>query len=94
MFDATKLLNNGAYIDEDGFIRRFFVSKGGCVGLAPLGAREGDDVCILFGAKTPMAIRNRGECYEFVGECLVYGIMDGELMDGLDENKIENLAFR
>jgi hypothetical protein len=54
-------------------------------GLAPAQAKQGDIVCILFGCSVPVLLRRKGQfpnCYhELIGECYVYGMMDGEAMD-------------
>jgi hypothetical protein len=62
-------------------------------GLTPAGAKEGDIVAILYGCSVPVVLRQHGvarpakrkrepvEPYiyvEFIGECYVYGMMDGE----------------
>jgi hypothetical protein len=61
--------------------RRFFVDEGGWIGLAPKWALEGDNICLLFGGNVPFVLRDRGDGkYQFVGECYVHGIMDGEIM--------------
>jgi hypothetical protein len=58
------------------------------VGLAPVDVRKDDVVCILYGCSVPVLLRkveNGGQedsdikvQYEFVGECYVHGVMDGE----------------
>ncbi|EOD46666.1 putative heterokaryon incompatibility protein [Neofusicoccum parvum UCRNP2] len=93
-FDLSGLTSSSAYRDASGFTRKFFLSRSGYIGLAPLRAEKRDEICILFGAKTPMAIRNKGEYYEFIGECLILGVMEGELMKNLNGDYIENLEFR
>jgi chaperonin cofactor prefoldin len=67
----------------NGFERRPFRSKRGYVGLAPQHAQLGDIICILFGSKVPHVVRpGQAGRYQLVGEAYVYGIMDGELMEG------------
>lgn len=73
--------------------RRFFVSMFGFAGLAPRQAQPGDEICILFGCNVPLAIRQNGRHYTFVGECSVLGLMKGESMDGLPLDRIEDLVF-
>jgi len=50
------------------------------LGLAPRKAREGDIVCIFYGCSVPVLLRKirKREEYEFVGECYLHGMMDGE----------------
>ncbi|KAI2618615.1 hypothetical protein GGS26DRAFT_602758 [Hypomontagnella submonticulosa] len=75
------------------FGRRFFVTKGGYLGVGPGSMREGDEVAVLLGLSVPVLVRplensgeeeqgggEEGRRYEFVGECYVHGIMDGELV--------------
>jgi hypothetical protein len=61
--------------------RRFFVTNEGRLGLAPPATKEGDVVCVLMGGSTPYVLRKiGGDRYQFVGECFVFGLMDGEAM--------------
>jgi len=66
------------------------------LGLVPKKSREGDLLCILHGCSVPVILRKRrefvdGDLYELVGECFVYGIMDGE---ALTIAKNENILIR
>lgn len=65
------------------------------MGIGPKRTQEGDEVCILLGCKIPLVIRKceDSDRYFLVGECYVYGLMDGEAMDGLDEKLVEELVF-
>ena len=61
--------------------RRFLVTANGYIGLAPGEARKGDRVVIVYGCSTPLLIRKVDEAednWRLVGECYVYGLMDGE----------------
>jgi hypothetical protein len=66
--------------------RTFFLSRGTqskpCFfGLGPSKAKERDVICILFGCSVPVILRESSDesgCYDFVGECYVHGMMDGE----------------
>ncbi len=59
--------------------RNSFITEKGYVGLAPLGARVGDVVCVVGGADVPLVLRaaENGN-WKLVGECFVHGFMDGE----------------
>jgi hypothetical protein len=65
------------------------------LGLAPSEAREGDTIAVLHGCSVPVLLRRAGGQYEaglpasdlglgnwwyLLGECFVYGIMEGEAM--------------
>ncbi|KAK4450946.1 heterokaryon incompatibility protein, partial [Podospora aff. communis PSN243] len=64
--------------------RRLCTTRGGHVGMAPVRARKGDMVCVLFGCSVPVLLRRweggeGKEEWEFVGECYLDGFMDGEV---------------
>lgn len=58
--------------------RRMMRTKNGYLGLAPALAQIGDRVALLKGLRTPAVLRPNGEVWEFVGDCYVHGIMNGE----------------
>ena len=49
--------------------------------MAPANAEEGDHICVLIGCSVPVILRKKGFDWHFVGECFVFGFMDGEAMD-------------
>ncbi|QDS75368.1 hypothetical protein FKW77_002406 [Venturia effusa] len=58
------------------------------LGWVPSAARDGDEICLLFGAKIPFVIRKvRQGAYVLVGEALIYGIMHGEAMPDYLRNR-------
>jgi hypothetical protein len=70
--------------------RKFFLTNGsekedrGHYGLAPSGAQENDVVCIFFGCSVPVVLRESKKkpgLYQFIGECYVHGMMDGESLN-------------
>jgi hypothetical protein len=75
--------------------RKFFrTAKEERLGLAPDTAKEGDIVCVFYGCSVPVIIRkikdrdrdrrrdmNKQE-YQFIGECYLHGMMDGEAVSG------------
>jgi hypothetical protein len=71
--------------------RRLFTIRGwdGRVlyGLAPKETRNGDVVCVLDGCSVPVMMRDKGRHWILIGECFVYGIMDGEAVDAVDGKK-------
>ncbi|OCL02173.1 hypothetical protein AOQ84DRAFT_382945 [Glonium stellatum] len=61
--------------------RKAFVTKNGYFGIGPSSTQIGDFAVILLGGRVPYLLRHvNGNGYVLVGECYVYGIMDGELL--------------
>jgi hypothetical protein len=61
------------------FGRRMFTTSRGFMGLGPSDARIDDQVCLLFGGQVLYVLRAQENSYsEFVGECYVHGMMDGQ----------------
>jgi hypothetical protein len=59
--------------------RRAFVTKQGYLGLGPDATQAGDVVVILFGSNVLFVLReSMKDKFQVVGECYIYGIMDGE----------------
>lgn len=59
--------------------RRFFITEGGLFGLGPATLLDEDRIVIFYGGTTPFAIRAvRNGKHVFVGECYVFGIMEGQ----------------
>ena len=48
------------------------------MGLGPNVMRPGDIVCVLGGGVAPILLRPVDGHFQMVGECYVYGIMEGE----------------
>jgi len=72
--------------------RRPFISTKGYVGLVPAHSLPGDFICILYGAIVPFVLRRVANgTFELVGEAYVYGIMDGEFLEGLRKEEIFHL---
>ena len=67
----------------------------GRVGMFPPATKHGDIICYFLGGKTPYVIRPNGSGeYFFVGNCYVYGMMDGEILDEPDwERSIEDIVL-
>jgi hypothetical protein len=79
--------------------RRFFITKDKqSMGLAPAHSQKGDLVCILFGCSVPVILRPQGrfpnDYYQLIGECFVYGMMDGESMDSPAGQRTEIFTLR
>jgi len=71
--------------------RSLFETSRGYFGLGPADLHTGDDVCVLFGCNVPHILRVRKGTPEhlLVGETYVHGIMNGEVVKMLDDNKKE-----
>lgn len=61
--------------------KRLVTTAGGMLGMGPRWARKGDIVCVLYGCHVPAVLRRAGVgLFEFVGECYLDGMMNGEAM--------------
>jgi hypothetical protein len=74
--------------------RRLFTTMRDYIGLGPKALREEDQVWVLVGSKIPYVLRAKGQQYQFVGECYIHGVMNGEAIlekdaDHLVEEAIE-----
>jgi hypothetical protein len=57
-------------------------------------AQLGDLVCVLFGCSVPVVLRKRiGGEYQFVGECYIHGLMDGEALAMRPSGQVEGHDF-
>ncbi|OCL13303.1 hypothetical protein AOQ84DRAFT_372307 [Glonium stellatum] len=57
--------------------RRLFISHDGYIGLGPASTREGDELYLIKGGRTPFVLRrNTRRHYELVGDCYAHGLMD------------------
>jgi hypothetical protein len=61
------------------FGRRLFETSRGFIGLGPPAAQLDDQICLLLGGQVLYVLRACEDGYaEFVGECYVHGMMDGQ----------------
>ncbi|KPM41495.1 hypothetical protein AK830_g5080 [Neonectria ditissima] len=87
--------------------RRFIVGKSGKLGIAPKKAIltfPPDEIFVIQGGKTPFVLRQAGTrdvsgvgprlCYEFVGDCYLHGVMDGEVMVGFETSNMARKGSR
>lgn len=56
------------------------------VGLGPPNAEVGHLVCIIFGCSVPVVLKRVGKDLNFIGECYVHGMMDGEAVDPISKH--------
>lgn len=93
--------------DGDGFLsiflytttemaRRLIVTNEGHIGMAPSRAKKGDIICVLLGCSIPACLRKReaDASYEFIGECYVHGLMNGEIIEELESGRRKIEHFR
>jgi hypothetical protein len=74
--------------------RKIFISASGYMGLASQYLQEGDHVCILLGCKVTMLIRKEGDFHRLVGECFVWGLMNGEGLQDRKDEDFEDFRLR
>ena len=66
--------------------RSLFKTTNGLQGVGPKYLKKGDSICILYGAGAPFVIRPNGMgCFWLIGECYVYGIMSGKVVQHLNK---------
>jgi hypothetical protein len=64
------------------FGRRFFETSRGFIGLGPPAACVNDQICVLVGGQVLYVLRTlENGHHEFVGECYVHGMMDGQICE-------------
>jgi hypothetical protein len=75
--------------------RTFFISKTGYMGMGPVPMEEGDLICVALACNVPLMLRKYGNYYFLVGECFVWGLMDGEAMrDKKLRHRLETFCLR
>ena len=70
-------------VQEVVWMRRLIKTHRGQLGLSPEKTKKRDLICILYGCSVPVVLRKHHadepeEFFEFIGECYVHGLMDGE----------------
>ena len=61
------------------FGRRLFETSRGFIGLGPAAAQIDDEICLFLGGQVCYVLRCRKDGHhEFIGECYVHGMMDGQ----------------
>ncbi|KAK8064963.1 hypothetical protein PG997_011710 [Apiospora hydei] len=77
------------------FSRRFFVTTNGFFGLGPPWLQHGDTICLLQGGLFIYAVRSLANgCWQYIGECYVHGIMDGELVIKAEQGLLAYQDFK
>lgn len=74
--------------------RSFFVSTNGFMGLVPQHAISEDEICLFYGCDAPVVLRRQrnkdGNVYRFIGECFVFGLMNGEALNDLPVHLVQD----
>ncbi|KAH7089903.1 heterokaryon incompatibility protein-domain-containing protein [Paraphoma chrysanthemicola] len=73
--------------------KKLFRTVKGYIGLGPPGMVEGDKICIIFGCKVPLLLREVDGNYILVGECYVFGMMQGEMTKEHLDGKLGETIF-
>ncbi|EGU72350.1 hypothetical protein FOPG_18832 [Fusarium oxysporum f. sp. conglutinans race 2 54008] len=73
--------------------RRLFLTEDSRLGLGPAAMREGDHLCILFGASVPFILRLEGQSWRLIGECYVRTFMGGEGVEKYKEGREDSMRF-
>jgi hypothetical protein len=73
--------------------RMLFITQKGYFGLGPRATVVGDAVCVLFGARVPLILREVEDHYLLVGESFIHGLVDGEAVSEFTEDKIPLHTF-
>lgn len=59
------------------------------MGLGPLAVKTNDMICVLKGCNVPVVIREEHGYHLFVGECFVWGLMNGETVkNGMGNGRV------
>ncbi|KAI9147596.1 Heterokaryon incompatibility protein [Paramyrothecium foliicola] len=82
--DSLRLRHAYMRVDRVANHRRFFTTSKGYLGMALETTEKSDGIYILEGCTVPVVLRDLGDGqhFEFVGECYVHGIMNGEALEG------------
>ena len=72
---------------------RFFVTSDKKIGLGPGHLGAGDVVSVIFGGRTPFALRPSGDVHHLLGPCLIQHYMGGIAIDLLAEGKLQEQSF-
>ena len=80
-------------VQEVIWMRRLVTTERDLLGLVPQETKKRDLICILFGCSVPVVLRRHSdsktkkEYFQFIGECYVHGLMDGEAFDIQEDEK-------
>ena len=64
------------------------------MGAGPKALKEGDMICVVPGCNVPLLIRKEDVHHLLLGECFVWGIRDGEALDGKNMELWKDKKFK
>jgi hypothetical protein len=73
--------------------RRLFVTTSGHLGIGPAVMKNGDLVCVLFGANVPYILRPNEDHFFLIGECYMHSLADGQVIDTRNAGHLEDREF-
>jgi hypothetical protein len=74
--------------------RRLATTSKGYLGLVPEEASDGDKVAVLHGCNFPVLLRPAGDAFQYIGECYIDVLMDGEAIDAQEKGEYKSLDVR
>jgi hypothetical protein len=105
-YGASEYDYTGVYAcaERSGKRRRFLTTASGLMGWAPSDMHQstkhhvevGDQIAIVLGCSTPLAVRPIGDTFQVLGEAFAQGLMDGQAIERLRAGtfKIQTLRFK
>jgi hypothetical protein len=73
--------------------RSLCLTERGYIGLVPASARDNDLICGFFGSKVLHIVRDDENRHEYIGECFVDHLMDGKVMNWVENGALEVETF-
>ena len=57
--------------------------------MVPRSAQVDDEIFVLAGGQVLYVLRPVGECFQYIGESYIHGLMDGEALQKLEDGTAE-----
>lgn len=83
----------GAAMSAGFFVHHCIATARGYLGLGPPLVQPGDVCCILWGGQVPFILRAVDEHWILIGEAYVHGVMEGQVLDFMEEEMLEERSF-
>jgi len=74
--------------------RQLAITVDNLIGLVSVAARVDDEIYVLAGGSVLYVLRPQQDCFQFIGECYVHGLMNGEALDKLKDGTAEIQTVR